>query len=47
MGRDRLESSSGEAVPVLKEITTVVMVKTNGKWLITGFSGHRKRGSTK
>jgi uncharacterized protein (TIGR02246 family) len=26
-----------EAVPVLKEITTMVMVKTNGKWLITSF----------
>ena len=28
---------SGEAVPVLKEITTMAMVKTNGKWLITSF----------
>ena|SRR6266498_1062449 len=28
---------TGEAVPVLKEITTMVMVKTNGKWLITAF----------
>jgi len=28
---------TGEAVPVLKEITTMVMVKTNGKWLITSF----------
>ena len=28
---------SGEAVPVLKEITTAVVVKTNGKWLITSF----------
>jgi uncharacterized protein (TIGR02246 family) len=26
---------TGEAVPVLKEITTMTMVKTNGKWLIT------------
>src|SRR5438034_11336466 len=26
---------TGEAVPVLKETTTMVMVKTNGKWLIT------------
>jgi uncharacterized protein (TIGR02246 family) len=28
---------TGEAVPVLKEITTMVMVKTDGKWLITAF----------
>src|SRR4029453_17127011 len=28
---------TGEAVPVLKEITTITMVKTNGKWLITAF----------
>ena len=28
---------TGEAVPVLKEITTMVMAKTNGKWLITSF----------
>src|SRR5439155_18049016 len=28
---------AGEAVPVLKEITTMMMVKTNGKWLITSF----------
>jgi uncharacterized protein (TIGR02246 family) len=27
----------GEAVPVLKEITTMTMVKTDGKWLITAF----------
>jgi uncharacterized protein (TIGR02246 family) len=27
----------GKAVPVLKEITTMVLVKTNGKWLITSF----------
>ncbi len=33
-GRSR---PTGEAVPVLKEITTVTMVKTNGKWLITAF----------
>jgi uncharacterized protein (TIGR02246 family) len=26
---------TGEAVPVLKEITTMVVVKSNGKWLIT------------
>ena len=29
--------SAGGAVPVLKEITTMVMVKTNGTWLITSF----------
>jgi uncharacterized protein (TIGR02246 family) len=29
--------STGEAVPVLKNITTVKMVKANGKWLITEF----------
>jgi uncharacterized protein (TIGR02246 family) len=28
---------TGEAAPVLKEITTMVMVKTDGKWLITSF----------
>jgi uncharacterized protein (TIGR02246 family) len=28
---------TGEAVRVLKEITTMVMVKTNGKWQITSF----------
>ena len=28
---------TGKAVPVLKEITTMEMVKTNGKWLITSF----------
>jgi uncharacterized protein (TIGR02246 family) len=28
---------TGEAVPVLKEISTMVVVKTNGKWLITSF----------
>ncbi|HEY4273565.1 MAG TPA: SgcJ/EcaC family oxidoreductase [Candidatus Udaeobacter sp.] len=28
---------TGKAVPVLKEITTMVVVKTNGKWLITSF----------
>ena len=26
---------SGKAVPVLKEITTMTMIKTDGKWLIT------------
>jgi hypothetical protein len=28
---------SGKTVPVLKEISTMVMVKTDGKWLITAF----------
>jgi uncharacterized protein (TIGR02246 family) len=28
---------TGKAVPVLKEITTMMVVKTNGKWLITSF----------
>ena len=28
---------TGEAFPVLKEITTMVVVKTSGKWLITSF----------
>jgi uncharacterized protein (TIGR02246 family) len=28
---------TGKAVPVLKEITTIEMAKTNGKWLITSF----------
>jgi uncharacterized protein (TIGR02246 family) len=37
----------GEAVPVLKEITTMVMVKTNGKWLITAFQNTESGGSTK
>jgi uncharacterized protein (TIGR02246 family) len=38
---------TGEAVPVLKEITTMVMVKTNGKWLITAFQDTESEGSTK
>jgi uncharacterized protein (TIGR02246 family) len=38
---------TGEAVPVLKEITTMVMVKTNGKWLITAFQNTESWGSTK
>ena len=29
--------SAGKAVPVRKEITTMVIAKTNGKWLITSF----------
>ncbi|PYK09195.1 MAG: hypothetical protein DME65_12585 [Verrucomicrobia bacterium] len=28
---------TGEAVPVPKEITTMTVVKINGKWLITSF----------
>ena len=38
---------TGEAVPVLKEITTMVMVKTNGKWLITAFQNTECWASTK
>jgi uncharacterized protein (TIGR02246 family) len=38
---------TGEAVPVLKEITTMVMVKTNGKWLITAFQNTENWDSTK
>ena len=38
---------TGEAVPVLKEITTMMMVKTNGKWLITAFQNAESGGSTK
>ena len=37
---------TGEAVPVLKEITTMKMVKTNGKWLITDFQDTESEGST-
>ena len=37
----------GEAVPVLKEITTMMMVKTDGKWLITAFQDTESEGSTK
>ena len=43
-GRSR---PTGEAVPVLKEITTMTMVKTNGKWLITAFQNTESEGSTK
>jgi len=35
---------TGEAVPVLKEITTITMVKTNGKWLITAFQNTESGG---
>jgi uncharacterized protein (TIGR02246 family) len=38
---------TGEAVRVLKEITTITMVKTNGKWLITAFQNTESGGSTK
>ena len=37
---------TGQAVPVLKEITTMMMVKTNGKWLITAFQNTESSGST-
>jgi len=36
-----------EAVPVLKEVTTMTMVKTNGKWLITAFQNTESGDSTK
>ena len=36
-----------EAVPVVKETTTMTMVKTNGKWLITAFQDTESGGSTK
>ena len=39
-------SPSGEAVPVLKEVTTMMMVKTNGKWLITAFQDTECEGPT-
>ena len=38
---------TGEAAPVLKEITTMTMVKTDGKWLITAFQDTESEGSTK
>jgi uncharacterized protein (TIGR02246 family) len=38
---------TGEVVPVLKEITTMTMVKTDGKWLITAFQDTESGGSTK
>ena len=38
---------TGEAVPFLKEITTMVMVKTDGKWLITSFQDTESGASTK
>jgi uncharacterized protein (TIGR02246 family) len=43
-GRSR---PTGHAGPFLKEITTMVMVKTNGKWLITAFQNTESWGSTK
>src|SRR5262249_36056445 len=33
---------TGRAVPALKEIATMTMVKTNGKWLITAFQNAEK-----
>jgi len=36
-----------KAVPVLKEITTMMMVKSDGKWLITAFQDTESGGSTK
>jgi uncharacterized protein (TIGR02246 family) len=38
---------TGKAVPVLKEITTMRVVKTDGKWLITDFHDTDSEGSTK
>jgi uncharacterized protein (TIGR02246 family) len=43
-GRSR---PTGKGVPVLKEITTMTMVKTNGKWLISAFQNTESDGSTK
>lgn len=37
---------TGEAVPVLKEITTMKLVKSNGKWLITDFQDTENGGPT-
>ena len=42
-GRSR---PTGKAVPVLKETTTMTMVKTNGKWLITAFQNTESGDST-
>ena len=36
---------TGAAVPVLKEITTMTMVKTDGKWLITAFQETESGGA--
>jgi uncharacterized protein (TIGR02246 family) len=38
---------TGEVVPVLKEITTMTMVKTDGKWLVAAFQDTESGGSTK
>ena len=38
---------TGQAVPVLKEMTTMTMVKTHGKWLITDFRDTESEDSTK
>ena len=43
-GRSR---PTGETVPALKEITTMTMVKTDGKWLITAFQDTESGDSTK
>jgi uncharacterized protein (TIGR02246 family) len=37
---------TGEAIPVLNEITTIEMVKTDGKWLITSFQETESGDST-
>ena len=42
-----LSRPTREAVPVLKEITTMTMVKTDGKWLITAFQDTESGSSTK
>jgi uncharacterized protein (TIGR02246 family) len=43
-GRSR---ATGKSVPVPKEITTMTVVKTDGKWLITDFQDTESEGSTK
>jgi uncharacterized protein (TIGR02246 family) len=40
-------TGSSRPVPVLKEITTMTMVKTDGNWLITAFQETQSGGSTK
>jgi uncharacterized protein (TIGR02246 family) len=37
---------TGKAVPALEEVTTMTMVKTNGKWLITAFQATESEAST-
>jgi uncharacterized protein (TIGR02246 family) len=34
---------TGKGVPVQKEITTMMVAKTNGKWLITSFQNTESR----